>query len=51
MHGRDMTCIQSLVGKPTHKWEDNIRVDFGEQGGKLYSGFIWLKIGTSGRLL
>jgi hypothetical protein len=28
------------LGKPRHKWEDNIRM--------VWNGFIWLRIGTSG---
>jgi len=49
-----------LVGKPErkrplertrHRWEDNIRMDLREVRGKVWSGCIWLRIGTSGGLL
>jgi hypothetical protein len=52
----NMRCIQNLVGKPEgkrprgrprHRWE-NIRMDPREIGRKLWTGFIWLRIGTSG---
>jgi hypothetical protein len=32
-------------------WEDNIRMDLKEIGGRLSSGFIWYRIGTSDGLL
>jgi hypothetical protein len=37
--------------RPKHRWEDNIRMDLGEIGWKVWTGFIWLRIGTIGRLL
>jgi hypothetical protein len=37
--------------RPKCKWEDNIRIDLREIGGKARTGFIWLRTGTSGRLL
>jgi hypothetical protein len=49
-----------LVGKPEkrrllrrlrHRWEDNIRMALEEINLKLCSGFICLRIGTSGGLL
>jgi hypothetical protein len=49
-----------LVKKPDGKrpltravcgWEDNIIMDLGEMGGKVWIGCIWLRIGTSGRIL
>jgi hypothetical protein len=39
------------LGRPRHRWEDNIRMDIREIGGKVWTGFIWLRIGISGRLL
>jgi hypothetical protein len=48
-----------LVGKPegkrplgrlTRRLEDNIRMDFGEQVENVWTGFIWLRTGTSGGL-
>jgi hypothetical protein len=39
------------LGKPRRRWEDNIGMDLREVGGKVWTGFIWLRIGTSGGLL
>jgi hypothetical protein len=59
-HGRDEKCIQNLVGKPEGKNSSkDLGVDgstilewiLGKQGGKLWTGFIWLRIGTSVVLL
>jgi hypothetical protein len=38
-------------GKPRRRWEDNIMVDLKERGCKMWTGFIWPRIGTSGGLL
>jgi hypothetical protein len=52
--------VCSLVGKPKgkrplrrprHKWEDGIRIDLWEIGWGMWSGFTWLRVGTSGGLL
>jgi hypothetical protein len=40
-----------LCGRPKRRWEDNIRIDLREIGGKVWTGFIWLRIGTSGVVL
>jgi hypothetical protein len=49
-----------LVGKPEEKrllgrsrcrWEDNIRMDVREIGWESGTGFIWLRIGSSGEML
>jgi hypothetical protein len=56
--GRNVYRI--LEGKPEGKrplkrqrrrWEDGIKMDFGEIGGGLWIGFTWLRIGTGGGLL
>jgi hypothetical protein len=41
------------LGRPRHRWEDNIKVDFREVGlGEgAWTGSIWLRIGTGGELL
>jgi hypothetical protein len=41
------------LGRPRLKWVDNIKIDLREIGwdGMVWIGSIWLKIGTSGRLL
>ena len=38
-------------GQPTYTWEDNIKLDVKELDGRLGSGFIWLKVGKSDRLV
>jgi hypothetical protein len=38
------------LGRPRHIWEDGIRMDLGRLAGRVWSGFILLKIGTSDRL-
>jgi hypothetical protein len=40
-----------LLEKPKYRWEDGIRMDLREIGLGVWSGFCWLRIGTSGRLL
>jgi hypothetical protein len=37
--------------RPRLTREDNIKIDLKKQDTKVWTGFIWLKIGTSGRLL
>jgi hypothetical protein len=38
--------------RPLRTCEDNMRIDLiGKSGGKVWTGFIWLRIGTSGELL
>jgi hypothetical protein len=29
-----------------HRWEDNIKMDLREMGGRVWTGFNWLRIGT-----
>jgi hypothetical protein len=45
--------VRKPEGKRPHgKWEDNIRIDLREiRCGKVWTGFIWLRIGISGGLL
>jgi hypothetical protein len=48
---------RDLVGKPERKrplgrlrrrWEDNIKMDLQEMGWVVWTGLIWLRIGTGG---
>jgi hypothetical protein len=40
------------LGRPRHRWEDNIKMDFQEVGkGVVGTGWSWLRIGTGGGLL
>jgi hypothetical protein len=38
------------LGRPKHRWEDNIKVDLKGIGLEMWTGFIWLRIGFSGGL-
>jgi len=37
-----------LLGRPRHRWEDNIKMDLQEVGCGLWTGLSWLRIGTGG---
>jgi hypothetical protein len=39
------------LGKPRRRWEDNINMDLQEVGWGVWTGLIWLRIGTGGGLL
>jgi hypothetical protein len=39
------------LGRPRHRWEDNIKMDLQEVGWGAWTGSIWLRIGTGGELL
>jgi hypothetical protein len=60
--GKNRDAYRVLAGKPEEKgplgitrrgWEDNNRMYIREigWGGGVWTGFIWLRIGTSGGLL
>jgi len=34
------------LGRPRHRWEDNIKVDLQEMGRGVWTGWSWLRIGT-----
>jgi hypothetical protein len=37
------------LGRPRRRWEDNIKMDFQEVGGRFVgTGWSWLRIGTDG---
>jgi hypothetical protein len=38
------------LGRPRRRWLDNIRMDLAEDG-MMWTGFVWLRIGTGGKLL
>jgi hypothetical protein len=35
------------LGRRRHRWEDNIRIDLRAIVRNVWTGFIWLRIGTS----
>jgi len=39
---------QRPLGRPRHRWEDNIKMYFQEMGWGTWTGLIWLRIGTVG---
>jgi hypothetical protein len=39
------------LGRPRRRWKDGIRVDLGQIGWAMWSGFAWLRIGTGDELL
>jgi len=39
------------LGRPRHRWEDNIKTDVQEVGWRAWAILIWLKTGTGGMLL
>jgi len=39
------------LGRPRHRWEDNIKKNIQEVGWRAWTRFIWLRIGTGGGLL
>jgi hypothetical protein len=58
--GEGRKVYRVLVGKPEGKrplerqrrrWKNGIRMDLSEIGWGVWSGFVWLRIGTGSRLL
>jgi hypothetical protein len=39
------------LGRPRRRWMDNIKMDLLEIDGVLWTGFVWLRIGTGGEIL
>jgi len=35
------------LGRPRHRWDDNIKMDLQEVGWGVCTGFNWLRIGTA----
>ena len=36
------------LGKPKRRWEDNIKIIFRKWDVKVWTGLMWLRIGTGG---
>jgi hypothetical protein len=58
--GERRGAYRALVGKPEggrslerprRRWEDNIKMDLREVEWGVWTGSIWLRIGTGGELL
>ena len=43
--------VKRPLGRPTHSWEDNIKIDLLEVDVGAWTGSNWLRIGTGGRHL
>jgi hypothetical protein len=39
------------LGRPRRRWMDNIKMDLLEIGLSVWTGLVWLRIGTGGELL
>jgi hypothetical protein len=39
------------LGRPRHRWVDNIKMDLGEIKWYGVDGLMWLRIGTNGGLM
>jgi hypothetical protein len=39
------------LGRPRRRWVNNIRMVLGEVGWDMWTGLVWLRIGTGGELL
>jgi hypothetical protein len=39
------------LGRPRRRWKDNNKINLQEVGWGLWTGLIWLRIGTGGGLL
>jgi hypothetical protein len=38
------------LGRPRHRWEDNIKMDLQEVGCEAKTGLVWLRTGTGGNV-
>jgi hypothetical protein len=43
--------MKETLGAPRCMWVDNIKMDLGEKGWGVWTGLVWLRVGTSGGLL
>jgi ribosomal protein S30 len=39
------------LGRPRRRWDGNIKIDLRKKCGRVWTGFIWLRIGTSSGML
>jgi hypothetical protein len=39
------------LGRPRRRWVDNIRMDLVDMGWIMWTGLVWLRTGTGGKLL
>jgi hypothetical protein len=43
--------VKRPIGRPISRWVENNKIDLREIGRMVWTGSIWLRIGTSGGLL
>jgi hypothetical protein len=43
--------VKRQLGRPRRGWVDNIKMDLREIGWVVWTGWLWLRIGTNGGLL
>jgi hypothetical protein len=51
MHTGKSTGVNTKLGRQTRSLEDNVTINLAEIGLVIWTGFIWLKIGTTGGTL
>ena len=39
------------IGRPSYRWDDNVKMDLQEVGWRAWTGLIWVRTGTGGRHL
>jgi len=39
------------LGRPGHRWDNNIKMNFKQVDGKTWAELIWFRIGAGGRCL
>jgi hypothetical protein len=39
------------LGRPKMRWVDNVKMDLEKWDGVVFTGLVWLRIGTGGELL
>ena len=45
-------CWESeAITLPRYIWQDNVKMNFKERDGRAWTGLVWLRVGTSCRLL
>ena len=43
--------VMRPLGRPSHRWEDNIKMDLKKKMMRSWTGLILLRVGASGELL
>jgi hypothetical protein len=43
--------VKRALGRPRHRWEDNIKIELKKWDVGVWTGSVWLRIGTGGNRL